>query len=156
MVRPQPADVLLAQHLQLVEPGEHYRSLHIPSIPSSHSLACNLADMQIILSISSSPHTPQPPTLQISHAVLLKWRAVTQAACHTTYCFSSVTLEIALTSQLRARERERVPYLCLAAFILGIIRTTLAAFRINNINSMSIQMHMSGGKTMMFVNLFLF
>lgn len=29
------------------------------------------------------------------------------------------------------RERERVPYLCLAAFIRGIIRTTLAAFRIN-------------------------
>lgn len=29
------------------------------------------------------------------------------------------------------RDRERVPYLCLAAFICGIIRATLAAFRIS-------------------------
>lgn len=112
IVQSQSADSHFAQNLRMIRPGEYFSGQHIPSIPSqlpfSHSLACNLADMQIILSISSSAHTPQPPTLQISHAHLPKWRAVTQAACHTTYCFSSVTLEIALTSQLRdGKERAR-------------------------------------------------
>lgn len=78
--------------------------------------------------------TPQPPTLQISHAHLLKWGAVTQAACHAAYCVSSFgdSTDISTKGWKREREMERVRNLCLAAFIHGIIRTTLAAFRGNH------------------------
>lgn len=129
-VPPRPVDNHFAQHLW-PETGEYYKSHHILSVPSSlpsaHSEDWNLAEMQIILSISSSSHIPQPPTRQISHAHLLKWRAVTWAAYHTTYCLSSVTLGEGLTSQIRdgrgKRKRE--------GSIFSWIKNTnvLAAFR---------------------------
>lgn len=85
------------------EPYKSHHHIRSPSsLPPLHTLKTEpFAEMQIIMSLSSSFRLPQPPTQQISHAHLLKWRAVTRAAYHTTYCLSSVAVGIGLTSQIR-------------------------------------------------------
>lgn len=96
-----------------------FRSHHIPSIPYWLPFSHSPVTWQTCKwSCQYRPHPTSPaPNPANKSCPFAEMGAVTQAGCHTTYCLSSVTLEIVLTSQLRDRRkniREKVWDLCLA------------------------------------------